>query len=115
MSVRKAPTATCCDSLLWSTIRNGWGRQHLCERPLRPLQICMTHNVHAWRDAPQVKRGMGLNTRVGAARFITSLAMRVGPEIRPSAGALIKVRGSMVTYACKTLEHRTLYSLYPLG
>ena len=42
----------------------------------------------------QVKRGVGLNTRVGVARFITSLVMRVGPDVRPSAGALIKVRTS---------------------
>lgn len=38
-----------------------------------------------------VKRGTGLNTRVGTARFIVSLALRLGMELRPQSGALIKV------------------------
>ena len=38
-----------------------------------------------------VKRGTGLNTRVGTARFIVSLALRLGTELRPHSGALIKV------------------------
>lgn len=43
------------------------------------------------RLAGVVKRGVGVNTRVGAARFVSSLALRMGPDIRPSSGALIKV------------------------
>ena len=39
-----------------------------------------------------VRRGVGVNTRVGAARFISGLALRMGPDIRPSSGALIKAR-----------------------
>ena len=38
------------------------------------------------------KRGVGVNTRVGAAKFVSSLALRLGPDVRPSSGALIKVR-----------------------
>jgi len=36
------------------------------------------------------KRGVGVNTRVGAAKFVAALALRMGPAIRPSSGALIK-------------------------
>ena len=43
------------------------------------------------------KRGVGVNTRVGAARFVSSLALRLGPLIRPSSGALIKVRRRPLT------------------
>lgn len=43
------------------------------------------------RLAGIVKRGVGANTRIGAARFISGLALRMGPDIRPSSGALIKV------------------------
>ena len=38
-----------------------------------------------------VKRGVGLNTQAGAARFITSLATRMGTDLRPQSGALLKV------------------------
>lgn len=37
-----------------------------------------------------VKRGVGLNTQAGAARFISSLAMRMGTDIQPQSGALLK-------------------------
>ncbi len=38
-----------------------------------------------------VRRGVGVNTRVGAARFISGLALRMGADMRPASGALIKV------------------------
>ena len=37
-------------------------------------------------------RGTGLNTRVGTARFIASLAARLGSDLRPHTAALIKAR-----------------------
>ena len=37
-----------------------------------------------------VKRGVGLNTQAGAARFITSLAMRMNTDLRPQSGPLLK-------------------------
>ena len=37
-----------------------------------------------------VKRGVGLNTQAGAARFISSLAMRMGSDLQPQSGALLK-------------------------
>ena len=43
------------------------------------------------RLAGILKHGVGVNTRVGGARFISQLALRMGPAIRPSSGALIKV------------------------
>ena len=61
------------------------------------LDVCARH-----ADAPGLealvpalgqllKRGVGLNTQAGAARFISSLAMRLGSELRPQSGALLKV------------------------
>ncbi|KAK9850611.1 hypothetical protein WJX84_005115 [Apatococcus fuscideae] len=41
------------------------------------------------RLATLVRRGVGLNTRVGAARFISSLAMRLGSDMRRQSGSLI--------------------------
>ncbi len=38
-----------------------------------------------------VKRGIGLNTRTGCARFITSLTSRQGADIKPHTAAFIKV------------------------
>ena len=37
-----------------------------------------------------VKRGVGLNTQAGAARFISSLAMRMGSDLQAQSGALLK-------------------------
>lgn len=37
------------------------------------------------------KRAVGVNSRVGAAKFVSSLALRLGPEMRPSSGAIVKV------------------------
>ncbi len=38
-----------------------------------------------------IKRGVGLNTRVGTARFVTNLATRLAGDLRPQTGALLKV------------------------
>ncbi len=38
-----------------------------------------------------VKRGIGLNTRTGCARFIISLTTRQGADIKPHTAAFIKV------------------------
>lgn len=38
-----------------------------------------------------VKRGVGVNTRVGSARFVASLATRMGSDIRPHAATMLKV------------------------
>ena len=38
-----------------------------------------------------VARGVGLNTRVGVARFIGALVTRLAADIRPQSGPLIKV------------------------
>lgn len=38
-----------------------------------------------------IKRGVGLNTRVGTARFVTNLASRLAGDLRPQSGALLKV------------------------
>lgn len=38
-----------------------------------------------------VRRGVGLNTKVGTARFIRQLAARLGSDMRPLSGELIKV------------------------
>ena len=46
-----------------------------------------------------VKRGIGLNTRTGCARFITALTTRQGADIKPHTAALIKV--SSWSEACK--------------
>lgn len=44
------------------------------------------------------KRGVGVNTRVGAAKFVAALALRMGPAIRPSSGALIKVKARLCPF-----------------
>jgi proteasome component ECM29 len=44
------------------------------------------------RLATLAKRGVGLNTRAGTARFIGSLATRLGSDVAPYSGPLIKVR-----------------------
>lgn len=38
-----------------------------------------------------IKRGVGLNTKVGTARFVTNLASRLAGDIRPQTGTLLKV------------------------
>ena len=38
-----------------------------------------------------LKRGVGVNTRVGSARFVANLAARMGSDIRPQTGTLLKV------------------------
>ncbi|CAM6125657.1 unnamed protein product [Calypogeia fissa] len=43
-----------------------------------------------------VRSGVGLNTRAGVARFINQLAMRVGFDLKPHSGALLKVLFSAV-------------------
>jgi proteasome component ECM29 len=43
------------------------------------------------RLAGIVRHGVGVNTRVGAARFVGQLVLRMGPDVRPASGALIKV------------------------
>ncbi|KAK9834910.1 hypothetical protein WJX81_007994 [Elliptochloris bilobata] len=42
------------------------------------------------RLAQLIKRGVGVNTRVGAARFVAALAARLGSDARPHTGVLIK-------------------------
>lgn len=44
------------------------------------------------RLAQLIKRGVGVNTRVGAARFVAALAARLGSDARPHASILIKAR-----------------------
>ena len=61
------------------------------------LDVCARHVDPASLEALMpvlgqlLKRGVGLNTQVGAARFISSLAMRLGSDLRPQSGALLKV------------------------
>jgi proteasome component ECM29 len=43
-----------------------------------------------------VRSGVGLNTRAGTARFISQLATRVGFELKPHSGVLLKVLFSAV-------------------
>ena len=38
-----------------------------------------------------VKRGIGLNTRTGCARFIVALTTRQGADIKPHTAAFLKV------------------------
>ena len=40
-----------------------------------------------------LRRGIGLNTRVGTARFVQKLTMRLGSDLKPHAGQLLKVSG----------------------
>ena len=40
--------------------------------------------------AQLVKRGVGLTTQAGAARFISSLALRLGSGLQPQSAALLK-------------------------
>ena len=49
-----------------------------------------------------VKRGIGLNTRTGCARFITALVLRQASDIKPHAPALIKVT-SLSMYCLQSL------------
>lgn len=42
--------------------------------------------------AQLIKRGLGVNTRVGTARFVAALADRLGSDARPHTGILIKAR-----------------------
>ena len=44
-----------------------------------------------------VKRGVGLNTQAGAARFISSLAMRMGSDLQAQSGALLKASRLLMT------------------
>ena len=44
------------------------------------------------RLAQLIKRGVGVNTRAGTARFVAALAARLGSDARPLAGVLIKAR-----------------------
>ena len=46
--------------------------------------------------AQLIKRGLGVNTRVGTARFVASLADRLGSDARPHTGILIKARWVLV-------------------
>ncbi|CAK0785632.1 hypothetical protein CVIRNUC_008843 [Coccomyxa viridis] len=60
------------------------------------LDVCARHMDAAALEAlvpvlgQLLKRGVGLNTQAGAARFISSLAMRLGSDLRPQSGALLK-------------------------
>ena len=42
--------------------------------------------------AQLIKRGVGVNTRAGAARFVAALAARLGSDARPHTSILIKAR-----------------------
>lgn len=42
-----------------------------------------------------LKRGVGVNTRVGSARFVAALLDRMGSDIRPHTGTLLKVCNTM--------------------
>ena len=61
------------------------------------LDVCARHMDAAALEAlvpvlgQLLKRGVGLNAQAGAARFISSLAMRLGSDLRPQSGALLKV------------------------
>lgn len=46
----------------------------------------MHHTCSSCRTAP----GVGLSTKVGAARFIKALSTRLGQELKPAAPALLK-------------------------
>lgn len=65
----------------------------LCNR-LRPGDVCAVLDTLAPRLSTLVRRGVGLNSRVGAARFISSLAMRLASDMRRQSGSLISVSHS---------------------
>lgn len=44
----------------------------------------------ALKLAQLIKRGVGVNTRAGAARFVAALAARLGSDARPHTSVLIK-------------------------
>ncbi|KAK6925530.1 Proteasome component Ecm29 [Dillenia turbinata] len=50
-----------------------------------------TLNVLIPRLAQLVRSGVGLNTRVGIANFISLLVQKVGPEVRPFTGMLLRI------------------------
>ncbi|KAL3683345.1 hypothetical protein R1sor_001367 [Riccia sorocarpa] len=60
------------------------------------LDLCLRHvdvptlEALVPRLIQLVRSGVGLNTRVGVAKFISQLAQRVGSDIRPQSGALLK-------------------------
>ena len=55
-----------------------------------------------------VRRGIGVNTRTGCARFITALTTRQGPDIKPHTPAFIKVTlNSMIHLVTVSREHVT--------
>ncbi len=53
------------------------------------------------RLAALVRRGVGLNTRAGAGRFIVQLARRLGADIQPASPQLMKVSTS-----CSSMDLR---------
>jgi proteasome component ECM29 len=61
------------------------------------LDLCARHANAAAVEAltpalcQLVRRGVGLNTRVGTARFVANLSVRLGGGVRPQSGALLKV------------------------
>lgn len=65
------------------------------------LDVCARHADVAGLEtlvpvlAQLLKRGVGLNTQAGAARFISSLAMRLGTDLQPQSGALLKVKPTL--------------------
>ncbi len=59
------------------------------------------------------KRGVGLNTRVGAAKFVGALALRMGTDIRPSSGALIKVPAFSPSPFCRGVTCTLPQGAYP--
>ena len=50
-----------------------------------------------------ISRGVGLNTRVGTARFVGQLTSRLHSDIRPHAGTLIKVTLHTLPSCCVML------------
>lgn len=47
-----------------------------------------------------IKRGVGLNTRCGAANFVVQLTTRHGADMKAHTAVLIKVRGAPHPPAC---------------
>ncbi len=50
-----------------------------------------------------LKRGVGVNTRVGSARFVANLTARMGSDIRPQTGTLLKVSTTISRASLETL------------
>ena len=77
------------------------------------LDVCARHTDVKSLDAlvpvlsQLVRRGVGLATQAGAARFIASLATRMGTDLRPHSGALLKVQSiaQMLPVACRMHNH----------